>query len=87
MDKETCKNLLQKYLGLEEKIRSGVNVIKPGQSYSTLVDSRDIDESNNLKEKLKDCLDFLSNEELHLLYKDEDIGSKAREIVRERRNE
>ncbi|MBI2025086.1 MAG: hypothetical protein HYT03_03320 [Candidatus Harrisonbacteria bacterium] len=86
MDEKACKSLFKKYLELEAKIRSGVQIIKPGQPYKTIIDSRDIDESNRIRNTLKVCLEFLSNEELFEIYTDEVLGPKVREILKERRN-
>lgn len=84
MDKETCKNLFQKYLELELKIRSRVQTLRPGQPYRIL-DSRDITESNKVKNELGECLEFLSNNELFKIYTDEVLGPKVREILGKRR--
>jgi len=86
LDKETCIQLFQKYLGIEKKIRSGVQIIKPGQPYKVTISSRDFDLSNELRNKLKGHLDLLSTEDLFKVYTDQSLGAEAREIIRDRRN-
>lgn len=85
MDEDTCKNLYQKYLELRSKMRTAGRIIPDGKM--NMISSRDIDELDKIANELNNCLEFFSNEELRLLYTDEDIGLKARKIVRERRNE
>ena len=86
LDEETCKQLFQKYLQVEDKIRSGVQIIKPGQPYKITISSRDFDLSNELRNKLKGHLDLLSTEDLFKVYTDQSLGAEAREIIRDRRN-
>lgn len=87
MDEKTCKNLYQRYLELESKMRSGEGEIKRGQPIKVIVNSHDIFESNEMKNKLGDCLEFLLDDELFKLYTDEVLGPKARTILKERRSE
>ncbi len=86
LDKETCKQLFQKYLQVEDKIRSGVQIIKPGQSYKITISSRDFDLSRELRNKLTGHLELLPTEDLFKIYTDQSLGAEAREIIRNRRN-
>ncbi len=83
---ETCKQLFQKYLQVEDKIRSGVQIIKPGQSYKITISSRDFDLSRELRNKLTGHLELLPTEDLFKIYTDQSLGAEAREIIRNRRN-
>ena len=85
MDEKTCKNLYKKYLEFRSKLKTAVRVIPDGKM--SMISSRDTDELDKVIDALKNCLEFLSNEELRLLYTEKDIGLEARKIVRERRNE
>ncbi len=86
LDKETCTQLFQKYLDVENKIRSGVQIIKPGQPYKITISSRDFDLSRELRNKLTGHLELLPTEDLFKIYTDQSLGTEAREIIRNRRN-
>ena len=60
--------------------------IIPDGKMNTIYGS-DFDELDRIIGGLKNCLEFLSDEELRVLYSNEEIGQKAREIVKKRRNE
>jgi|GEM_PF-227256 len=85
LDEETCKQLFQRYLDVEEKIRSGVQIVKPGQPYKITISSRDFDLSRELRNKLTGHLDLLSTEDLFKIYTDQSLGTESREIIRNRR--
>lgn len=87
MDREICKNLYQKYQELKEKTKLEAHKVEPGGK----VEAQHIPLLENLKElegtkkDLADCLDFLSDNELIDISKDDIIGEKAREILMNRR--
>ena len=88
MDKETCKNLYQKYQELKEKTKLEAHRIElGGKVKAQYVSPQDLEELelDKTAKDLANCLDFLNDDELIEISEDDIVGEKAREILTNRR--
>ena len=86
MDKETCKNLYQKYHELKEKTKLEAHRIEQGGKVEAqYISPQDLEELDNTAKELVNCLDFLTDDELIEISEDNIVGEKAREILMNRR--
>jgi hypothetical protein len=86
MNKKIYKNLYQQYLELKKKTTLKAHRIELGDKIEAqYIDLQDLENIDVIKEKLVNCLDFLSDDELIKISEDENIGLMAQEVLRKRR--
>lgn len=85
--KVTCERLFQRLVELEDSFKGGA--IAPGTAINNMISSRDIDQVQKIEKHLIEMerLDDMPKANLLEIYTNEEIGSKAREVLRRRRVE
>ncbi len=85
MDRETCQKLYQEYQELK-KTNPEVYTKEIGKDYHLQnVKVNDMIELCKAREKLKTCLEFLTNDELKELLEDSELEIDVEEILEKRR--
>ncbi len=82
MSKEICEGIYKIYLELKEKTKLSGHEKKWGEKIKVHRPSlKEIEEFNNIKKELMNCLDFLSDDELIEISEDDVIGEEAKKIL------
>ncbi len=86
MDKETCQKLYQEYQELKKKTNVEVYTRETGKDcHLQNIKVNDMNELCDVREKLKTCLEFLTDDELIELLDDSKLEPEAKKILNKRK--
>ncbi len=86
MDKETCQKLYQEYQELKKKTNVEIYARETGKDcYVQNIKGSDMIKLCEAREKLKTCLEFLTDDELIELLDDSKLEPEAKKILNKRK--
>lgn len=84
--KEYCQNLFQEYKKLRERTKLEAQTLRPGGRIKAKhIEVEDIKNLIKIKEKIKECLELLEDNQLIEMSEDYDFSGEVSKILRNRR--